>query len=182
MSFQVRVKSKSGRIYVYEVDSFWNKEKKKPDSHRRCIGPIDEVTGELVPNRPKAKNGSAVKSEKPSPPCSVKEVGNYALIDKAAKETGLLECLKECFPVEWPYITTCCQYLCGCGHPLYRAEGWSTHNACYLGSSLPSQRISKLLSSLGPDRQLVCPGEQIYQGQCGGIDCLPRKRQCRKVF
>lgn len=31
MSSQVRVKGKNGRIYVYEVESFWNKEKKKPD-------------------------------------------------------------------------------------------------------------------------------------------------------
>ncbi|MEY8309699.1 transposase [Erysipelotrichaceae bacterium 51-3] len=153
MSSQVRVKSKSGRIYVYEVDSFWNKEKKKTDSHRRCIGHIDEATGDLVPNRPKAKNGSVSKSEKPSSVFSVEGIGNYALIDKAAKETGLLECLKECFPVEWPYIMTCCQYLCGCDQPLCHAEGWFAHNVCYLGSSLPSAHISELLSSLGPDRQ-----------------------------
>lgn len=43
-SSQVKVKGKNGRIYVYEVDSFWNKEKKNPDSHRKCIGHIDEQT------------------------------------------------------------------------------------------------------------------------------------------
>lgn len=52
MASTVTVKGKNGRRYVYEVESFWNKEKKKPDSHRKCIGHIDEVTGEIVPNRP----------------------------------------------------------------------------------------------------------------------------------
>lgn len=153
MSSLVHVKSKSGRVYVYEVDSFWNKEKKKPDSHRRCIGHIDEATGELVPNRPRAKNGCSVKAPKPADQVSVQGIGNFKLIDKAAKESGLLHCLQESFPVEWPYIMTCCQYLCGSGQPLYRADSWSVHNATYLNRPISSQRISELFTALDSSRQ-----------------------------
>lgn len=153
MSSLVRVKSKSGRIYVYEVESFWNKEKKKPDSHRKCIGHIDEVSGDLVPNRPIAKSGQSLNSAKPSAEFKAEGIGNFALIDKIAQSSGLLECLQDVFPVEWPYIMTCCQYLCGSENPLYRCERWSFHNATYLDGQLASQRISELLTVLTPDRQ-----------------------------
>lgn len=153
MSSLVRVKSKSGRIYVYEVESFWNKEKKKPDSHRKCIGHIDEVSGDLVPNRLIAKSGQSLNSAKPSAEFKAEGIGNFALIDKIAQSSGLLECLQDVFPVEWPYIMTCCQYLCGFGNTLYRCERWSFHNATYLDSQLASQRISELLTVLTPDRQ-----------------------------
>ena len=35
--------------YVYESESYWDKEKKQPRSRRRLIGKIDEETGEIVP-------------------------------------------------------------------------------------------------------------------------------------
>lgn len=153
MSSRVRVKSKTGRIYVYEVESFWNKAKKKPDSHRKCIGHIDEVSGELVPNRPRSKAKQSLSTVKSSSTFTAEGIGNFALIDRTAVDTGLLECLKDVFPVEWPYIMTCCQYLCGSGNPLYRCERWSVHNTTYLDRPLSSQRISVLLTVLTPDRQ-----------------------------
>ncbi len=46
------VKSKdkrTGITYVYESESYWDKEKKQPRSRRHLIGRIDEETGEIVP-------------------------------------------------------------------------------------------------------------------------------------
>ena len=42
---------KNGITYVYENESYWDKEKKQPRSKRRLIGHIDPATGEIVPNR-----------------------------------------------------------------------------------------------------------------------------------
>ncbi len=39
----------TGVTYVYESESYWDKEKKQPRSRRKLIGKIDEETGEIVP-------------------------------------------------------------------------------------------------------------------------------------
>lgn len=40
---------KSGTTYVYESESYWDKEKKQPRSRRKLIGKLDDVTGEIIP-------------------------------------------------------------------------------------------------------------------------------------
>ena len=153
MASTVTVKGKNGRRYVYEVESFWNKEKKKPDSHRKCIGHIDEVTGEIVPNRPCRKKGEATKPVA-APSCSVIQNGILNLANKAADETGLKDCLIAAFPTTWDYLLSCALYLCATGQPLYRMEGWSKSHSTYIGEPIVSQRISELLQSIpDEDRQ-----------------------------
>jgi seryl-tRNA synthetase len=47
---RVKLKDKrTGTTYVYESESYWDKEKKQPRNKRILIGKIDEVTGEIVP-------------------------------------------------------------------------------------------------------------------------------------
>ncbi|MCL2323233.1 MAG: hypothetical protein FWC47_14165 [Oscillospiraceae bacterium] len=46
----VKLKDKrTGTTYVYESESYWDKEKKQPRNKRTFIGKIDEITGEIVP-------------------------------------------------------------------------------------------------------------------------------------
>jgi len=40
---------RTGVTYVYESESYWDKEKKQPRSKRTLIGKLDEATGEIVP-------------------------------------------------------------------------------------------------------------------------------------
>ncbi len=44
-----KLNKQTGITYVYESESYWDKEKKQPRSRRRLIGKIDEETGEIVP-------------------------------------------------------------------------------------------------------------------------------------
>lgn len=49
MSSIVKIKNKTtGITYVYESESYWDKEKKQPRNHRTLIGKLDE-NGEVVP-------------------------------------------------------------------------------------------------------------------------------------
>lgn len=50
----------TGVTYVYESESYWDKEKKQPRSKRTLIGKIDEATGEIVPT---GKSGRRKKAE-----------------------------------------------------------------------------------------------------------------------
>lgn len=46
----VKLKDKrTGTTYVYESESYWDKEKKQPRSRRKLIGKLDEKTGEIIP-------------------------------------------------------------------------------------------------------------------------------------
>lgn len=49
MSIVKQKDPRSGRTYVYESESYWDKEKKQPRARRRLIGRLDEETGEIVP-------------------------------------------------------------------------------------------------------------------------------------
>lgn len=40
---------RTGVTYVYESESYWDKEKKQPRSKRILIGKLDEATGEIIP-------------------------------------------------------------------------------------------------------------------------------------
>lgn len=40
---------RSGITYVYESESYWDRDKKAPRSRRRLIGKVDPETGEVVP-------------------------------------------------------------------------------------------------------------------------------------
>lgn len=49
MSTIIKMRNKqNGVTYVYESESYWDKEKKQPRSRRKLIGKIDEATGEIV--------------------------------------------------------------------------------------------------------------------------------------
>ena len=58
----VKLKDKrSGTTYVYESESYWDKEKKQPRSRRKLIGKLDEETGEIIPT---GKSGRKKSSQK----------------------------------------------------------------------------------------------------------------------
>lgn len=65
MSIVKAKNKKTGITYVYESESYWDKEKKQPRNKRKLIGKLDEQTGEIVPTRghnrigdPSAPNGT----------------------------------------------------------------------------------------------------------------------------
>ena len=41
---------RSGITYVYESESYWDKEKKQPRSRRKLIGRLDKETGDIATN------------------------------------------------------------------------------------------------------------------------------------
>ena len=60
MSLVKHTDKRTGVTYVYESESYWDKEKQQPRSNRRMIGKIDPETGEIVPT-----NGRGRKKKNP---------------------------------------------------------------------------------------------------------------------
>lgn len=72
----VRLKDKrSGTIYVYESESYWDKEKKQPRSRRKLIGKLDEETGEIIPTGKSGRRKDP--SKKPEETDSPEPITNY---------------------------------------------------------------------------------------------------------
>ena len=157
---------KSGRTYVYHNVSYWDKDEKKPKSKRKCIGHVDPVTGEIVPNRKKgdkrkerpatqeAEHGLKLSPETEqaavSPVCSVLDCGVTTLLNQIAKEIGLDTVLSRVFPQDRDAILTCAYYLLSEGQALSRAEQWTAHTLTPCGGVLSDQRISELLQRITP--------------------------------
>lgn len=51
-----KLNKQTGITYVYESESYWDKEKKQPRSKRRLIGKNDEETGQIVPTGTRGKH------------------------------------------------------------------------------------------------------------------------------
>lgn len=49
MSIVKHTDKRTGVTYVYESESYWDKEKKQPRSKRTLVGKLDETTGEIIP-------------------------------------------------------------------------------------------------------------------------------------
>ena len=153
MSIVYLKNKKSGITYVYECHSFWNKESKRPDSKRTCIGKLDPKTNEIIPS----KKSDAVKSTAPSinaTIATIKTVGTSLLFDHICEQTELTQILKKSFPDDWQMILSLACFQVTEGKALSRAENWSkTHRHPY-EDVIDNRRISELLPTITEEKQL----------------------------
>ena len=85
----VKVHNKARNItYVYESISYWDKELKQPRSHRKLIGRIDPVTGDVVPTIRRTK---ADTSTLPHSDTDYKSLYEQALAAIAQKDALIAE-------------------------------------------------------------------------------------------
>lgn len=156
MASIVYVKGSNGTVYAYENISFWNKEKKKPDQKRKCIGHVDPESGEIVPNRKKgdaAKKLAVAHGSDGIPKCSVVGIGTFLLLDRIASDTGLIKTLQKVFCEDWSRILTCAYYLVSEGGALCHVDKWASANKTPFPGKLASQRVSELLLRITPSLQ-----------------------------
>ena len=61
MSIINQYDKRTGITYVYESESYWDKEKQQPRSKRKLIGKLDEQTGLVVPTDGRVKKRTEEK-------------------------------------------------------------------------------------------------------------------------
>jgi transposase len=149
-SFTKHYNKKTGAVYLYSVESYWDKEKKAPRTKQVYLGRLDDITGELIPSRPKSKepvlpDGVCVTSQIWGPPM---------LLDKLDADLGVSKLLNKCFPQVSSEIMSLVYFLVQKGLPLSRSELWSSSHKHPFNKEITSQRISELLVKLAEgDRQ-----------------------------
>jgi transposase len=149
--------SRVGITYAYENESYWDKEKKQPRSHRKLIGRLDETTREIVPTdgrKKKSGGGESRQTPTSSDPISTSQYarrfyGATYLLDAIGEKLGLTEDLRQCFPNTYKQLLSLAYYLIlEDKNPLYRFEKWAAIHRHPYGKDIPSQRSSELFMGI----------------------------------
>jgi len=134
MSFIIEQKI-NGRIYLYEVESYWDKEKKQPRQKRTYIGPKNK------------KNKSKLKQK--TSKLINKNFGNIFLLKFITNQLGLTEILESVFPKTFSEILALCFFEIMEDSPLYLFPYWLDEQHLDKTKKLHSSHISKLCDDLG---------------------------------
>lgn len=155
---------RSGITYVYESNSYWDKEKQQPRSHRTLIGKIDKVSGEMIPTDGRGKKRIAnafemkTKPKQGPVPIVITERHFYGatyLLDQIGKDTGVTEDLKSCFPEDYKKILSIAYFLIlEDDNPLSRFSKWNRLHHHPYGKDIPSQRSSELFQSITEESKM----------------------------
>jgi hypothetical protein len=143
---------KTGAVYVYSVESYWDKEKKAPRDRQTYLGKLDPETGEVIPSKKKgrvAERGAAA----PGVTVSSRVAGPSLLLDVLTRSCGIGKLLKKCFPADHALILSLVHYIVHKGGALSGAEPWSAACLHPFGDVVASQRISELLRRLSADER-----------------------------
>lgn len=136
-----KVNQKVGRYtYVYEAESYWDKNKKQSRQHRKFLGRKDLISGEIV----------NTKVENKSRPVKSLDFGNVNFLETICKQIGITEILSNIIPEKYKEILALIYYTICEGDAYYLVSKWSEFN--YLDikpEQVSSQRISELLEKIG---------------------------------
>ena len=139
-------KKDTGTTYVYEVvEEHWDKEHQQMRSRQVCLGKLDPATGELIPSRRRQRE----------PPTAVTAstivIGPSLILDRVARDTGLMATVHQAFPDHWDQILTLAYFLVCTGHALVHADAWCRNHTVPAPGPFTSQRLSDWLSAITED-------------------------------
>ena len=146
---------KTGIIYAYDNQAYWDKEKQQSRAKRTLIGKLDPKTKEIVPTRAykKKKEQTINASVKPGPVPIAKVrrsfYGTSYLLDQIGQITGVVSDLKACFPSTYKQILSIAYYLIlEENNSLSRFSHWQRLHIHPWGEDIPSQRSSEIFQSI----------------------------------
>lgn len=126
-------KKQGNQIYLYKVESYWDKEKKQARQKRKYLGK-------------KIKEQVEEKEQKIA--YEAKDYGQIYLMKNLAKEIKLEEILKEIYPEEYQQIMELVYYEITEGNPLYLYENWKeTTSLSY--DTIKRENIWRLIENIG---------------------------------
>lgn len=157
MSYIVEQKIK-GNIYLYKVESYWDKDKKQARQKRTYIGPKNSKQKKLL---------KSIHSN-----LTHKNYGNIFLLDYLCKKLGLHEIMESCYPGQFKELLALAYYEISTGHPLYLFPYWLEENHLPGVKAMDSSAISKLCDSIGRDQQKRLDFQRKWIGHIQPVDAL----------
>ena len=141
---------KTGVTYVYSVESYWDKEKKRPANKQVCLGRVDKETGEVIPSKSTAGTAKRAASA-PRVTAKALVAGPHLLLERLTEQTGLGVMLKKCFPDIHAAMLSMVYFIVQKGLALSHCGQWSSGHLHPYGDIMLSQWISDLLPRIPAD-------------------------------
>ena len=139
MSF--RIEQKVGKyVYVYEVTSYWDKEKKQPRQRRTLIGKRDSQSGEIITRAAKRLSS---------------EYGPVYFLWYLLQRLGIEGLLRSAFDTQAREILLTACFQVAEERPLYLCNAWLERIYLREPCRLPSAALSRLLKSIGDNERAV---------------------------
>ncbi len=151
----IEIKAKNGTVYLYEDESYWDKEKGYSTHKRTCVGKKGPdgkpIYNKYHVNREKMQ-ALTVEVKKSNDVSSTTFVGETLILDLVTQDTGVLRVLAESFGEDDARKILALSYYQVCrGKALSNAEDWLDQRGWrHLG--LSSQRVSELLERMKEDK------------------------------
>ena len=134
MAYIIEQKIK-GRIYLYNVESYWDKDKKQSRQKRSYIGPKNPVKTAVF--------NQTLKE------ISIKKYGSVFLLKDLSKKIGLKKILSEIFPEDFDNILNLCYHQITDDTPDYLFNYWFEQNYLPNSKKMSSSKISELYTKIG---------------------------------
>ena len=151
----IEIKSKSGTIYLYEDESYWDKERGYSTHKRTCIGKKGSDGSPIYNTYYKTREEMRQMGERAKKPVRVSRttlVGERMVLDKAMGDTSVFRVLSESFGEDDARKIIALSYYQICrGKALSNAQEWLEQRG-YGHLGLSSQRVSELLKRLCDDK------------------------------
>ena len=145
MSYVVEQKIK-GRIYLYEVESFWDKDKKQARQRRKYLGPKEKVYKKSTP----AEKDSNLQANSSSPSSFIsKSYGDVFLINYLQEQLKLTDILKNEFGEDYKEILALSAFMLQESSPSYMFPYWHEEHCFEDVKKLNSQNISNIYEYIG---------------------------------
>lgn len=147
MSYTVKQKI-NGRVYLYEVVSYWDKDKKQPRQRRTYLGPEKHSSDKKLLKKYNLEQICAQLIHK--------KYGNIFLLDMISRSMGLRDLLKEIFPSSYKDILSLAFFsICSGGEAFYLYPHWLCEQHVPECRMLYSKEISSLTEEIGISQRAI---------------------------
>ena len=123
-------------VYLYEVESYWDPDKKQPRQRRKYLGRKDPETGQPQP----ARRGGW--------PRASRDFGHVYLLEELSRRAGLTDVLTAVYGDEAGLLLDLAMYQVAEAKPLYLFQSWREGVRSEAGGA-SSQRLSEWVRSWG---------------------------------
>jgi transposase len=146
--------------YLYEVESYWDREKKQPRQRRKYLGKKNPETGK--PFRPQTQNS----------PRLCKDYGHIYLLQTTADRLGLTHILKHSFPEDYQTVLALAFYEISEAAPLYLFPQWRECTDLEETPLLRSKDLSVFTQKVGRMERERLAFATAWAKQCGPVEAV----------
>lgn len=159
MSYTIEQKI-GNHTYLYEVESYWDPEKKQPRQRRKYLGKKDPESGQLV--RPRTRVA----------PRLCKDYGQVYLLETIAERLGLTAILKRIFPKDYHTLLALAFFEISEAAPLYLFASWREFTDLKETPVLRSKELTAFTQRLGGMEQERQAFASAWIQQCGEVEAI----------